>query len=127
MTRKVFTKLLGLFVLLLAFHTAVLEVVFRHMAEKTVGGTPHMLGREAIYSGLIALVVALPIAAWAAVSIMGRLQRVVDFARRIAAESPSGVSTMNSSRDIACGRLWVTSCEEETRRRLPCKALFPSE
>jgi len=29
LTRKVFTKLLGLFVLLLVFHTAVMEIVFQ--------------------------------------------------------------------------------------------------
>ena len=84
MTRKVFTKLLGLFVLLLVFHTVVMELVFRGLAQRTAGELLHSLGRQALWSGFIALLVALPVASWAAISIMGRLQRVVDFARRIA-------------------------------------------
>ncbi|HTX75292.1 MAG TPA: ATP-binding protein [Terracidiphilus sp.] len=84
MTRKVFTKLLGLFVLLLAFHTAVMEIVFRRMAERSAGETLSRIGAEALWSGIIALLVALPVAAWVAVGIMNRLRRVVDFARRIA-------------------------------------------
>jgi two-component system, OmpR family, phosphate regulon sensor histidine kinase PhoR len=84
LTRKVFTKLLGLFVLLLAFHTLVMELVFRGMVERRAGEVLHRLGWEAFWSGLIALLVALPLAAWVAVRIMDRLQRVVDFARRIA-------------------------------------------
>jgi len=83
-TRKVFTKLLGLFVLLLAFHTAVMEIVFRRMAERSAGETLSRIGAEALWSGIIALLVALPVAAWVAVGIMNRLRRVVDFARRIA-------------------------------------------
>lgn len=84
MTRKVFTKLLGLFVLLLVFHTAVMEIVFHSMVEQKAGQAEHWLGREAIWSGIIALFVALPVAAWVAIRIMGRLDRVVAFARRIA-------------------------------------------
>lgn len=84
MTRKVFTKLLGLFVLLLAFNTVVMEIVFRGLAERSTGETLHRLGWAAFWSGVIALAVALPLAAWIAIRIMGRLQQVVDFARRIA-------------------------------------------
>ena len=84
MTRKVFTRLLGLFVLLLAFHTAVMEIVFRRMAAHSAGETLSRIGQEAVWSGVIALLVALPVAAWVAIGIMSRLQRVVDFARRIA-------------------------------------------
>jgi len=83
-TRKVFTRLLGLFVLLLAFHTAVMEIVFRRMAAHSAGETLSRIGQEAVWSGVIALLVALPVAAWVAIGIMSRLQRVVDFARRIA-------------------------------------------
>jgi two-component system phosphate regulon sensor histidine kinase PhoR len=83
-TRKVFTRLLGLFVLLLAFYTAVMEIVFRHMAERSAPETLSRTGMEALWSGLIALLVAVPVAAWIAIGIMGRLQRVVEFARRIA-------------------------------------------
>ena len=84
MTRKVFTRLLGLFVLLLAFHTAVMEIVFRHMAEHSAPESLSRIGEEAFWSGVIALLVALPVAAWVAIAIMNRLKRVVDFARRIA-------------------------------------------
>ncbi len=84
MTRKVFTKLMALFVLLLLFETAAMEIILRRMMEHSAGETLHRLGREAIWSGLIALLVALPIAAWAASRIAARLQRVMVFARRIA-------------------------------------------
>ena len=80
MTRKVFTKLMALFVLLLLFQTAAMELILRRMMERSTGETLHRLGREAIWSGLIALLVALPIAAWAASRIAMRLQRVVTFA-----------------------------------------------
>lgn len=84
MTRKVFLKLLGLFVLLLVFHTVVMEVVLRRLLEHTFRETFPVLWREAVWSGVIALAVALPLAAWVALRVTGRLQRVVDFARRIA-------------------------------------------
>jgi two-component system phosphate regulon sensor histidine kinase PhoR len=84
MTSKVFIKLLGLFVLLLVFHTLVMEFLFRRFVEHTAGGTLRIIGREAFWSGLIALLVALPLATWVAVRISTRLHRVMDFARRVA-------------------------------------------
>ncbi len=84
MTRKVFTKLMALFVLLLLFQTAAMELILRRMMEHSAGETLHRLGREALWSGLIALAVALPIAAWAASRIALRLRQVMDFAGRIA-------------------------------------------
>ena len=83
MAAKVFSKLLGLFVLLLVFQTMVMVVVFR-LVEHARGITLSGLGREALWSGLIALVIALPLAAVVAGRISTRLERVVDFARRIA-------------------------------------------
>ena len=80
MIRKVFTKLLGLFVLLLVFHTVVMELVFSRMVHARAGETLHLLGREALLSGLIALAVALPVAAWVAAAISSRLERVIAFA-----------------------------------------------
>jgi two-component system, OmpR family, phosphate regulon sensor histidine kinase PhoR len=82
--RKVFAKLMALFVLLLLFETAAMEIILRRMMERSAGEALHRLGREAILSGLIALLVALPIAAWAASRIAARLQRVMTFAHRIA-------------------------------------------
>jgi two-component system, OmpR family, phosphate regulon sensor histidine kinase PhoR len=84
MTSKVFIKLLGLFFLLLAFHTLVMEFLFHRFMEHTAGPTLRSLGREAFWSGVIALGVALPLAAWVSLRISGRLQRVMNFARRIA-------------------------------------------
>ena len=84
MTRKVFIKLLGLFVLLLVFQTVAMELILRIFMERVPDDMLHRLGREALWSGLIALLVALPLAAWAARGVTARLQRVVDFARRIA-------------------------------------------
>ena len=65
---------MGLFVLLLVFQAVVMEVAMRRLP-----------GRNAsLWSGVVALAAALPLAGWAALRMTGRLQRVVDFARRIA-------------------------------------------
>ena len=101
MTRKVFTRLLGLLVLLLAFHTAVMEIVFRRMAEHTAGETLSRIGEEALWSGLIALLVALPVAAWVSMGIMSRLRRVVNFARRIAGGDLSARLERSDSDELA--------------------------
>ena len=53
MTRKVFIKLMALFVLLLLFQTAAMELILRRMLEHSTGETLHRLGPEAIWSGLI--------------------------------------------------------------------------
>ncbi len=84
MTHKFFTKLLALFVLLLLFHTLMMELVFHLMEAETRGRTLQLLGREALWSGVIALLVALPLAAWVAGRLSLRLQSVMAFARRIA-------------------------------------------
>jgi two-component system, OmpR family, phosphate regulon sensor histidine kinase PhoR len=84
MTHKVFSRLLGLFVLLLLFHTTVMVVVFHHFAEHAAGDSLSVLVRQALWSGLIALAIALPLAAIVTGRISARLERVVAFARRIA-------------------------------------------
>lgn len=84
MTRKVFVKLMALFVLLLVFETAAMELILRRMLEHSAGDALHELMRDAIWSGVIALLIALPIAAWVASRITTRIQRVMDFAGRIA-------------------------------------------
>lgn len=126
MTRKVFTRLLGLFVLLLAFHTAVMEIVFHHMAERSAGETLSRIGAEALWSGVIALLVALPVAAWVAIRIMKRLQRVVAFARRIAegdleARLEPGdsdeLAEMESALNQTAERLGRNFAELESRRQ----------
>jgi len=124
--RKVFTKLLGLFVLLLAFHTVVMELIFRGMMERASTETLHKHGWEALWSGSIALLVALPLAAWVAIGIVNRLHRVVDFARRIADGelsarlSLSGVdelSEMETALNQTAERLGRSISEVESRRQ----------
>jgi two-component system phosphate regulon sensor histidine kinase PhoR len=68
----------------LVFYTVIMEFIFRRMVESTAGATLRLLGREALWAGLIALAIALPIATWAAGRVTRRLERVVAFARRIA-------------------------------------------
>jgi two-component system, OmpR family, phosphate regulon sensor histidine kinase PhoR len=126
LTRKVFAKLLGLFVLLLAFNTVVMELVFRALMERRVGEVLKRLGWEALWSGLIALVVALPLAAWVAGRIMDRLNHVVDFARRIAsgdldarlpASGADELSEMEAALNQTAERLGQSINETESRRQ----------
>ena len=84
MTSNVFAKLLGLFVLLLALQALVIEFVIQRFVLHSTEGTLKMLGREALWSALIALVFAVPLAAFVANRISIRLRRVVSFAHRIA-------------------------------------------
>jgi two-component system phosphate regulon sensor histidine kinase PhoR len=123
--RKVFTRLLGLFALLLVFHTAVMEIVF-HSIVRRDGQSGHWLGREAIWSGIIALLVALPVAAWVAVRVMNRLDRVVAFARRIAGGDLSArlqqtdndeLSAMEAALNQTAERLGQSFAEIESRRQ----------
>jgi two-component system, OmpR family, phosphate regulon sensor histidine kinase PhoR len=85
MTSNVFTKLLGVFLVLLAIQMLVMEFVFHRICGARAGEDAlHLLGREAFWSALIALVIALPLAAGVAGASPTRLRRVVTFARRIA-------------------------------------------
>jgi two-component system phosphate regulon sensor histidine kinase PhoR len=84
MNSNVFTKLLGVFLLLLAVQMLVVEFVFHRIWERTPEDALSVLGRDALWSALIALVIALPLAAWVSGRISARLRRVVSFARRIA-------------------------------------------
>ena len=126
LTRKVFTKLLGLFVLLLVFHTVVMEIVFRHMVEHTDAETSHRLVRVAMLAGTIAFMVALPLAAWVASRVAHRLQRVVDFARRVAGGDLSArlqhsnndeLSAMEAALNQTAERLGQGFAEIESRRQ----------
>ena len=84
MTAKVFSKLLGLFTLLLVFVTLVMEAVFFGILEHAEPGSLRVVAPYAFWSGLIALAIAIPLAAWMASYASARLRRVVAFARRIA-------------------------------------------
>jgi two-component system, OmpR family, phosphate regulon sensor histidine kinase PhoR len=98
LTHKFFTRLLALFVLLLLFHTLILELVLRGMVEQAGGSTLHQLGREALWAGLIALAIAIPVAAWVAGRISARLDTVVSFVRRIA-EGELGARLLENGND----------------------------
>ena len=88
MKGKVFTKLLGLFVLLLVVQAAAMEFVFLpflagKVLELPADKTAPLLGNEILWSGLIALAVALSLAVWVAGRISVRLKRVLTFAERL--------------------------------------------
>jgi two-component system phosphate regulon sensor histidine kinase PhoR len=126
LSHKFFTKLLGLFVLLLVFHTLLMEVIFHSMVEETAGWTLHLLGREALWAGLIALAVAISLAAWVAGRISMRLESVVAFARRIAegdlaarleSAGEDEFSAMESALNQTAERLGKNFAELESRRQ----------
>ncbi|HEV2215855.1 MAG TPA: HAMP domain-containing protein, partial [Terracidiphilus sp.] len=125
MTRKVFLKLLGLFLLLLVFQTVAMEVILRHFMEHLAPDVLRRLVGEAMWAGLLSLLVALPLAAWAALGIAGRLQQVVEFARRIAQGDLGArlnlggadeLSAMETALNQTAGRLEQNFAEIESRR-----------
>jgi len=126
LTRKVFIKLMGLFILLLVFHTIVMEIVFRRFLARAGGDTRQLIGSEALLSGVFALVIALPLAGWVALRVTGRLQRVVDFARRIAEGDLSArlepraddeLLAMEAALNQTAERLGKSFAESESRRQ----------
>jgi len=125
MTSKIFTRLLGLFILLLVAQTVVMEFIFHRFVERTETGTLSIIGREAVWSGCIALAIAIPLAAWAAGRFSNRLRRVVEFARRIAGGQlserlPAGgndeISLVESDLNQAAERLQSDFAELERGR-----------
>jgi len=125
LTRKVFLKLLGLFLLLLVFQTVAMELILRHFMEHLAPEVLRRLVGEAMWSGVIALLVALPLAAWVALGITARLQRVVAFARRIAQgdlgarlnlEGGDELSAMEAALNQTAERLEQNFAEIESRR-----------
>jgi two-component system phosphate regulon sensor histidine kinase PhoR len=126
LTHRFFTKLLALFLLLLLFHTLILELVFRGMVEQRGATTLHMLGREALWAGLIALAVAVPISVWVASRISARLEVVVGFVRRlaegdlearIAEDGNDEFSAMEGALNRTAERLGRNFAELESRRQ----------
>jgi two-component system phosphate regulon sensor histidine kinase PhoR len=125
-TRKVFYKLLGLFTMLLVFHAVVMEMFFHQMVEKAAERTLPVLGRQALLSGLAAILLALPLAAWFSLSISQRLRRMVNFAHRIAEgdldarledDNRDELSTMTEALNTTAARLEQSFAEVENRRR----------
>ena len=126
MTPRIFTKLLGLFVLLLVFHTVVLELILRGMGERMLGHSLRALGGEMLLSGAIALAGALIAAAVIAGGISSRLQRVTGFARRIAdgdlstrltIDQQDEISSMEAVLNRTAERLGESFAEIENRRQ----------
>jgi len=117
---------MALFVLLLVFETAAMELILRRMMERSSVDSLREVGRDAIWSGVIALLVALPIAAWVASRITARLQRVMEFAGRIAEgdlkarlEYGGGdeISAMENALNKTAERLGKSFAEIESSRR----------
>jgi len=126
LTPRIFTRLLGLIILLLVFHTVVMELILRRMTANTSGQSLRGLGSEMLWSGVIALCVALPVATWIASGISGRLGRVTSFARRIAAgdlsarleiENRDEISGMEAALNQTAQRLGESFAEIENRRQ----------
>src|SRR5579862_731010 len=84
MTPKVFSKLLGLFVLLLVCYSLVMALILRQLAGRSAEGMRHLLAMEVLCSVVVMLIVAIPAAAWIARGFSLRIDRVITFARRIA-------------------------------------------
>jgi two-component system phosphate regulon sensor histidine kinase PhoR len=125
LTPKIFTRLLGLFVLLLLFQTAVLELVLRRLVEHTDRISLRALGSEMLWSALIALCVAVPVAALIAGGFSARFRRVIGFARRIAEgdlsarleiQAEDDSSAMEAGLNRAVERLDQSFSEIENRR-----------
>jgi two-component system phosphate regulon sensor histidine kinase PhoR len=86
---KIFFRLLGLFLLLLALQAAAMEFVFMpliagRVLELPPGKSALLFSDEILWSGIIALTVALSLAVWVASRTSLRLERVIGFARKIA-------------------------------------------
>jgi two-component system, OmpR family, phosphate regulon sensor histidine kinase PhoR len=126
LTRKVFLKLLGLLVLLLVINAVIMEVVLRRLAPAAASETLRALSRSPLWAALITLGIALPLAAWVAWRVTGRLQRVVDFAQRIAEgelsarlNPPSNdeLLAMEAALNLTAERLGQSFAEIESRRQ----------
>ncbi len=125
MTRKIFSRLFFLFFVLLAFQIVTMELILRRFVHDTIGVPLTLLNREALWSGLIALVVALVLAVFAASRITARLERVIAFARRIAQgdlsarlETAGGdeITSMEAALNQTAERLGQSFAEIESRR-----------
>jgi two-component system phosphate regulon sensor histidine kinase PhoR len=131
MNRKIFFKLLGLFLLILLLQAAgmefvVLPFIVRKVLEVHPGSPDLFLGNETLWSGLIALAVAFVLAVWVAGRITGRLEQLVVFARRIAEgdltarlghDDDDEFHSVEAALNQAAERLSASFAEIESRRQ----------
>ena len=131
MKSKIFTRLLGLFLLLLAFQAAAMEFVFIPLIagkalELPPGKSALLFSNEIVWSGLIARAVALTLAVWVASRISARLERVIVFAQKIAAGELTArlphtdeqvLSAPETALNQAAEKLAVSFAEIESRRQ----------
>ncbi len=124
--RKVFSKLLGLFALLLVFHAVVIEILFHRIVQNAASRPEHVVGQEAVLSGLAALVLAMLLAAWFSHSISLRIKRMVDFALRIAEghldarleeREEDELTVMAKALNVTATQLETSFSELDNRRR----------
>jgi len=128
---KVFTKLLGLFVLLLLLQAAAMEfalipLVAGKALELPAGKTALLLGNEIFWSGLIALAVAIGLAVWIAGRITVRLERLLVFAQkmkegelgaRLELSGDDALSTPEAALNQAAEQTGLRFAELESRRQ----------
>ena len=126
MKRKVFSKLLGLFALLLVFHAVLIEILFHHIVRNAAQRPQYVIGQEALFSGFAALLVALLLAAWFSRSISLRLRRMVNFALQIAEghldarleeRDNDELTAMAQALNVTAARLEASFAELDNRRR----------
>jgi two-component system phosphate regulon sensor histidine kinase PhoR len=124
-TAKVFTKLLGLFVLLLAFYTVAMEFVLHRIGEQAPAAALRLSSGEALWTGLLALAFAVVLAGWVAFRVARRLNHVVEFAQRIAegdlsarlaAGGEDELTAMEAALNQTAERLGQSFAEIENRR-----------
>ncbi len=131
MKSKIFTRLLGLFLLLLVFQAAAMEFIFIPLIASKVlelppGAAIPLYSNEVLWSGLIALAVAISLAVWIASRLSARLERLIAFARKIAdgelsarlADTEGDLLSMpEATLNKAAERLSESFAELESRRQ----------
>ncbi len=82
--QRLFTRIFGVFLLILAVQMLAMELFVRPIAARSAGEILGVLARDAFWAFLIAFAAALVVAALASRRISARLRCITDFSRRIA-------------------------------------------
>jgi two-component system phosphate regulon sensor histidine kinase PhoR len=85
MTGRVFTKLFFSFLLVISISTAALDFTVRRILDHSLPDQIHIVRRDLLLASLFAMAIAIALSAFIAQRAAGRLNRIVDFAGRIAA------------------------------------------